>query len=141
MVKGSNWFEIDTVEDVISPALVVYPDRIEANIKMMIQIAGGTDSLRPHIKTHKIAEIINLQLKHGITKFKCATIAEAELLAKCDAPDILLAMQPVGINIHRFFELIVQYPNSSFSTIVDNEEIMLTMDTLASEKNCRFRYG
>ena len=58
MVKGSNWFEIDTVEDVISPALVVYPDRIEANIKMMIQIAGGTDSLRPHIKTHKIAEII-----------------------------------------------------------------------------------
>ena len=134
MVKGSNWFEIDTVEDVISPALVVYPDRIEANIKMMIQIAGGTDSLRPHIKTHKIAEIINLQLKHGITKFKCATIAEAELLAKCDAPDILLAIQPVGINIHRFFELIVQYPNSSFSTIVDNEEIMLKMDSLASEK-------
>ena len=134
MVKGSNWFEIDTVKDVISPALVVYPDRIEANIKMMIQIAGGTDSLRPHIKTHKIAEIINLQLKHGITKFKCATIAEAELLAKCDAPDILLAMQPVGINIHRFFELIVQYPNSSFSTIVDNDEIMLKMDTIASEK-------
>jgi len=134
MVKGSNWFEIDTVKDVISPALVVYPDRIEANIKMMIQIAGGTDSLRPHIKTHKIAEIINLQLKHGITKFKCATIAEAELLAKCDAPDILLAIQPVGINIHRFFELIVQYPNSSFSTIVDNEEIMLKMDSLASEK-------
>lgn len=134
MVKGSNWFDIDTVEGVISPALVVYPDRIEANIKMMIQIAGGTDSLRPHIKTHKIAEIINLQLKHGITKFKCATIAEAELLAKCDAPDILLAMQPVGINIHRFFELIVQYPNSSFSTIVDNEEIMLKMDTIASEK-------
>ena len=137
MVKGSNWFEIDTVKDVISPALVVYPDRIEANIKMMIQIAGGTDSLRPHIKTHKIAEIINLQLKHGITKFKCATIAEAELLAKCDAPDILLAMQPVGINIHRFFELIVQYPNSSFSTIVDNDEIMLKMDTIASEKKLK----
>ena len=134
MAKGSNWYEINTVEDVISPALVVYPDRIEANIKMMIQIAGGTDSLRPHIKTHKIAEIINLQLKHGITKFKCATIAEAELLAKCDAPDILLAMQPVGINIQRFFELIVQYPNSSFSTIIDNEEIMLKMDSLASEK-------
>mgnify|MGYP001007671249 CR=1 FL=1 len=134
MVKGSNWYEINRVEDVISPALVVYPDRIEANIKMMIQIAGGTDSLRPHIKTHKIAEIINLQLKHGINKFKCATIAEATLLAKCDAPDILLAMQPVGINIHRFFELMVQYPNSSFSTIVDNEEIILKMNSLASEK-------
>ena len=134
MAKDSNWYEIDTVEDIISPALVVYPDRIEANIKMMIQIAGGTESLRPHIKTHKIVEIINLQLKHGITKFKCATIAEAELLAKCDAPDILLAMQPIGINIHRFFELVGQYPNSSFSTIVDNEEIILKMDTLASEK-------
>ena len=43
-------------------------------------------------------------------------------------------MQPVGINIHRFFELMVQYPNSSFSTIVDNEEIILKMNTLASEK-------
>ena len=69
-MKDQKWYEINDVENIISPSLVVYPDRIEENIKKMIQIAGGTDSLRPHIKTHKIAEIIELQLKHGISKFK-----------------------------------------------------------------------
>ena len=102
MLKDKNWYQINNVEDIISPSLVVFPKRIEANIKLMIQIAGGTDSLRPHIKTHKIAEIINMQLNHGITKFKCATIAEAELLAKCGAQDILLAMQPTGIVGHKY---------------------------------------
>jgi D-serine deaminase-like pyridoxal phosphate-dependent protein len=131
MMNDTNWYEIKNVRDVISPSLLVYPERIEANIKMMIQIAGGTDALRPHIKTHKIAEIINLQLKYGITKFKCATIAEAELLAKCGAQDILLAMQPVGVHIDRFFELIAQYPNAEFSTIVDNEEIIKKIDAIA----------
>jgi D-serine deaminase-like pyridoxal phosphate-dependent protein len=134
MLNDQNWYEINSVENIISPSLVVYPDRIEANVKLMIQIAGGTDSLRPHIKTHKIAEIINLQLKYGITKFKCATIAEAELLAKCGAQDILLAMQPIGVNIGRFVDLLVKYPNASLSTIVDNEESIIKINAAAIKK-------
>ena len=54
MMNNHNWYEINNVEGVISPSLVVYPKRIEANIKLMIQIAGGTDSLRPHIKHIKL---------------------------------------------------------------------------------------
>ncbi len=134
-MEEQKWFEIDEVEGIITPSLVVYPNRIEENIKMMIQIAGGTDSLRPHIKTYKIAEIIDMQLAHGITKFKCATIAEAELLATCGAPDILLAMQPVGVHIARFFELIAQYPNSKFSAIVDCESVIQEIASVAATKN------
>lgn len=77
--------------------------------------------LRPHIKTHKTAEIIQMQLDLGIRKFKCATIAEAELLGNCGAGDILLAMQPVGPNIDRFLDLMEVFPHAGFSTIVDNE--------------------
>ena len=58
----NDWYRINNVEDILSPSLVVFPERIEANIKLMIKIAGGTDILRPHIKTHKIAEIINCLL-------------------------------------------------------------------------------
>jgi D-serine deaminase-like pyridoxal phosphate-dependent protein len=116
-----KWYEIENPEDVVSPSLLVYPDRIEKNIELMISMIGDASRLRPHIKTHKTAEIIEMQMRHGITKFKCATIAEAELLAKCGAPDILLALQPVGANLKRFFKLITTYPNSIFSTIVDNE--------------------
>ncbi|MGB7393372.1 MAG: alanine racemase, partial [Pricia sp.] len=42
----------------------------------------------------------------------------------CKAPDILLAMQPVGVNMQRFFALMEKYPDSLFSALVDN------MDTL-----------
>jgi len=129
-----KWFEINNAEDIISPSLVVYPDRIERNIKLMIQIAEGVDSLRPHIKTHKIAEILEMQLKHGIYKFKCATISEAALLAKCGAKDILIAIQPVGKNVDRFFDLIEKYPDALFSTIVDNETLITKINDTAAEK-------
>lgn len=125
------WYEVNNAQDIISPALLVFPERIEKNIQKMISISGGKEYLRPHIKTHKSAEIIQLQLDYGINKFKCATIAEAELLATCKAKDILLAMQPVGIHINRFFELIKQYPASQFSTIVDNYKTINEISKIA----------
>ena len=129
-----DWYRINNVEDIPSPSLVVFPRRIEENIKLMIKIAGGTEKLRPHIKTHKIAEIIKMQLDQGITKFKCATLSEAELLAKCNAKDILLAMQLTGSNINRFIELMQEYPTLSFSTIIDNEQSVIKFNSAASEK-------
>jgi D-serine deaminase-like pyridoxal phosphate-dependent protein len=130
----NKWYEINKPQGVISPALLVYTERIKKNIEMMIEIAVGTAFLRPHIKTHKIAEIIQLQLDYGITKFKCATITEAELLAKYGAIDILLAMQPVRMSVIRFFELIQQYPDAKFSTIVDNSYSINEISELAFTK-------
>ena len=52
------------------------------HVRDMIAVAGGVDRLRPHVKTHKLPEVIRRQLVLGIRKFKCATIAEAEMLAE-----------------------------------------------------------
>ena len=134
-MKGQKWYKLLNTQNIITPCLLVYPDRIEKNIQLMINIAGGTEYLRPHIKTHKIAEIIQLQLNYGINKLKCATIAEAELLAQCGVKDILLAMQPVGTNVGRFFELIEQYPSSKFSTITDNYRTIHEISNVAKSKN------
>lgn len=130
-----KWYEINDTTKVISPSLLVYPDRIKKNIQLMLKIAGGTEFLRPHIKTHKMAEIIQMQMKLGIYKFKCATIAEAELLADCGVKDILLAMQPVGPNISRFFSLMETYPNSKFSSLVDNANTLDAFIVTAKSKN------
>src|SRR3982751_4513709 len=97
----TDWYRVSNVDDVASPALLVYPDRVEENIRRMIRIAGGVERLRPHMKTNKLPEVIRMQMDQGITKFKCATIAEAEMVAGCGAPDVLLAYQPVGPNIAR----------------------------------------
>ncbi len=133
-MENPSWYELADTEDVISPSLLVYPDRILHNIRTMVEMAGGAEQLRPHIKTHKTAEIVEMQLGQGIQKFKCATIAEAELLAMCNAPDILLAMQPVGANIKRFFDLMDAYPESKFAALVDTLDILNALSEMAESQ-------
>ena len=105
-MKDHHWYELAETNTVSSPALLVYPKRIQYNAELMLQMAEDPDRLRPHIKTHKMAEIIQIQLQLGIRKFKCATLAEAELLARSGAPDVLLAMQPVSVHLKNFIDLI-----------------------------------
>jgi D-serine deaminase-like pyridoxal phosphate-dependent protein len=133
--SDNNWYRINNSDEVTSPSLLVYPDRIENNIRKMIEVAGSVDRLRPHIKTHKIAEIVKLQMNYGISKFKCATISEAEMVARCGASDILLAMQPVGPNIERFFKLKNEFGNQKISCITDNEEIIIQLSDMARKAN------
>jgi D-serine deaminase-like pyridoxal phosphate-dependent protein len=115
-----NWFEIKNINELDSPALVVFPDRVKHNIQLAIDMIGDVNHLRPHIKTNKSKEVSQLMLNAGITKFKCATIAEAEMLAQCKAVDVLLAYQPLGPKLNRFISLIKKYPATKFSCLTDN---------------------
>jgi len=117
------WYGVSNIQEIDSPALLLYRSRLEENIRRMIALAGGTERLRPHVKTHKMAEITRLQMDSGITQFKCATIAEAEMLAQCGAQDVLLAYQPVGPKIARFIALMRHFPGTTFSTIIDDEKV------------------
>jgi len=118
-----NWYFADKAEEIPTPALLVYPQRIEENIGKMIKIAGSPQKLRPHVKTHKMSEVVKLQIARNITRFKCSTIAEADMTAAAGGSDILLALQPVGIQIDRYFELLKKYPGTRFSAIVDTPSI------------------
>jgi len=109
-----NWYHIANVKELDSPALVVYPDRIKANIALLKTMINDVGRLRPHVKTYKNREVTMMLLAAGIRKFKCATIAEAELLANCKSPDVLLAYQPIGPKLLRFMQLINAYPQTSF---------------------------
>lgn len=104
-----------------SPCLIVDAAVVKHNIDEMIRMVGDIHRLRPHIKTHKTAEGIQAMMKAGIQKFKCATIAEAELLALNGVKDILLAYQPVGPKVERLYQLNATYPGIQFGCLVDNE--------------------
>jgi D-serine deaminase-like pyridoxal phosphate-dependent protein len=117
---SESWYEIKNVNELDSPALVVFPERVKHNIQLAIDMIGDVDRLRPHIKTNKSPDVARLMLNAGITKFKCATIAEAEMLAQCNAPDVLLAYQPLGPKLNRFVSLIKKYPATKFSCLTDN---------------------
>jgi D-serine deaminase-like pyridoxal phosphate-dependent protein len=117
---SESWFEIKNVNELDSPALVVFPARVNHNIHLAIDMIGDVSHLRPHIKTNKSPDVAKLMLNASITKFKCATIAEAEMLAQCNAPDVLLAYQPLGPKLNRFVSLIKKYPATKFSCLTDN---------------------
>jgi D-serine deaminase-like pyridoxal phosphate-dependent protein len=112
--------------------LLIYPDRVRENIRSMIRIAGNADHLRPHLKTHKLAELVRLQIELGINKFKCATIAEAEMAASAGARDVLIAYQMVGPNQGRLLELSRKYPGTLFSCVTDNADIVTALARLFS---------
>jgi D-serine deaminase-like pyridoxal phosphate-dependent protein len=122
------WYAVENVNEIESPSLLVYPDRIRENLRRMIALAGDIDRLRPHVKTHKMPEIIRMQLAAGIRRFKVATIAEAEMVADCGAPDVLLAYQPVGPNPRRLARLMATRPETRFSTIVDDPDTARALD-------------
>jgi D-threonine aldolase len=128
-----NWYTINNIDQIDSPALVVYPARVKENIALALAMVDGDAlRLRPHVKTHKSPEATRLLLEAGIEQFKCATIAEAEMLAICGAPDVLLAYQPVGPKLGRFIALIKKYPGTRFSCLIDNESAAAAMDNACS---------
>ncbi len=128
----SPWFTVENIAEIPSPSLLVYPGRVEENVRRMIAATGDVGRLRPHMKTHKMPAVIRLQLTQGITRFKCATPAEAEMTASCGASDILLAYQPVGPNAVRMLQLARQYPDTKFSTIADDESAIRRLSEIFS---------
>jgi D-serine deaminase-like pyridoxal phosphate-dependent protein len=115
-----EWYRINNINDIDSPALVIYPGRVKKNIALVKSMIGDVNRLRPHVKTNKAKEAVLLMMEAGINKFKCATIAEAEMLGKAGAADVLLAYQPVGPKIKRFLSLIKAYPSTKYSCLIDN---------------------
>jgi D-threonine aldolase len=104
----------------ITPALLLFREILEQNIDEMIRIAVNAARLRPHCKTHKMVEVTRIELAKGITKHKCATFAEAEMLAKAGVQDICLAYNIVGPNIARAVKFVRRFPDVAFSVTADH---------------------
>ncbi|HTU17877.1 MAG TPA: D-TA family PLP-dependent enzyme [Gemmataceae bacterium] len=113
-------YAIRDTSSIYTPALLFYKDLIRSNIARAAELAGDPDRLRPHVKTHKTREIVRMEMEAGIRKHKCATIAEAEMVASCGAPDVLIAYPLVGPNCTRLARLIRAYPKCRFSVLVDH---------------------
>jgi D-serine deaminase-like pyridoxal phosphate-dependent protein len=116
----SNPYAIEDTSSVYSPGLIFFADLIRRNLARAIELAGGPQRLRPHVKTHKTREIVQLELQAGVSKHKVATLAEAEMVASCGPSDVLIAYPIVGPNCQRLARLIRAYPRTSFSVVADH---------------------
>lgn len=121
-MSNTPWYAVQNVAELPSPAILVYPDRVERNIDRMIARAGDVRRLRPHVKTHKTAEVTKLMLAKGITKVKAATLVEAEMCAAAGMPEILLSFPQVGPNVARLVKLSQAFPQAKIATLSDDEQ-------------------
>jgi D-serine deaminase-like pyridoxal phosphate-dependent protein len=113
--------------------LVLFRELLDANIDQMIAIAKDPARLRPHCKTHKMADVIRIELSKGIKKHKCATLAEAEMLAEAGVTDIFLAYNLVGPNLPRAVAFLKKYPNANLAVTADHEGPVAALGALLNE--------
>lgn len=130
--RGYSSAEIDTLEksgkglngltkaDLVTPALVLDLDLLDANIaKMAAHAKAAKINLRPHGKTHKCPQIAERQIKAGAIGLCVATIREAEAMSAAGIKNLLITAELVGKpKIERLIKLTKRAPETM--SVVDS---------------------
>ncbi|MGS2763296.1 D-TA family PLP-dependent enzyme [Sinomicrobium sp. M5D2P9] len=129
-----DWYSISNIEETDSPAVVLYEENLDHNLREMLHMVGGdVRRLRPHLKTNKMPQVVKRMIRLGIKNFKSSTIAEAEMAAREGAESVLIAHQLVGPKTDRFFMLADRFPETRFYTIIDNLQTLEIWNTKAKK--------
>jgi D-serine deaminase-like pyridoxal phosphate-dependent protein len=116
-------YRVPSIEDVLTPALVLYPEIIAANaVRTLQMLDGDADRWRVHIKTAKLGFTLRMLVERGIANFKCATTLELLVACQCGATDVLVAYPLMGANARRVREIAEQFPKVHISVLAENEE-------------------
>jgi D-serine deaminase-like pyridoxal phosphate-dependent protein len=116
-------YAVSGLEDILTPALVIYPEIVAANLERTLHLLGGNaDRWRPHIKTAKLGYTVRCLLDRGIRNFKCATTLELLVACQHGAADILLAYPTMGANARRVREIAEQFQDVRISVLIESEE-------------------
>jgi D-serine deaminase-like pyridoxal phosphate-dependent protein len=114
-------YRIADIEHILTPALTIFRDVVDANIAATIKNVGGDPGrLRPHIKTAKLLSVVRRYVESGIAQCKCATTLELAVACEAGMHDVLVAYPMVGANAERVKELSVRHPSVAVSVLVDH---------------------
>jgi D-serine deaminase-like pyridoxal phosphate-dependent protein len=121
LFSADDAYRFPEATQLLTPALLIYPERVEANIEAMIRVLDGqVDRWRPHIKTSKLEFVMRRLVEHGVTHFKCATTLELLTACRAGAKDLLVAYPVMGANARRVREIIEEHAEIHFSVLVEN---------------------
>src|ERR1700685_2166484 len=116
-------YAMEDVDRILTPALLIYPELVDANIRATLHMAGDDPNRwRPHIKTAKLAATVRRILAHGVSNLKCSTTLELLTACECRASDVLLAFAVVGANARRTLEIAGQFPETRVSVLIESPE-------------------
>src|SRR5258707_13286945 len=116
-------YRVSAVEEVLTPALVLYPEIFALNVAGTLELWGGRrNRWRVHIKTAKLGYPLRILIERGVRNFKCATTLELLVACRTGAGDVLFAHPAVGANARRVREIADQFPKVRISVLAENEE-------------------
>jgi D-serine deaminase-like pyridoxal phosphate-dependent protein len=125
MIDEFPWnsrYAVDQTENILTPALVIYPELVDHNIRQTLQLLeGNPDRWRIHVKTAKLQSTMERLVSHGVVNFKAATTLELLTACASGAKDVLVAYPVMGANARRLLEISEQYDDVQVSVLIENE--------------------
>ena len=104
-----------------TPAMLLFQDILDHNIKSVCELVGGGENLIAHVKTHKSEAVARKQLEQGIAGFKCATLKELEMVLEAGAERAILTYpQCQEIKVERLCDLTASYPDAWIAAIISS---------------------
>lgn len=123
MIPPLHIYQLEDVESILTPALLIYPEIVDANISATLRMVGNdANRWRPHIKTAKIPAVVRQMIDRGVRNFKCSTTLELFTACQVGASDVLLAFAVMGANAHRVVEIAEQFPAAQVSVLIESLE-------------------
>ena len=95
------------VDELDTPVAVVDLDCLEVNVaRLQAYLSEHGIANRPHIKTHKIPAIAQMQIDAGAIGITCQKIGEAEVMAQAGIHDIFIPYNIIGAaKLNRLMQL------------------------------------
>ncbi len=119
----------ELIEQVLTPALVIFPRNVRRNVRSMIEAVGGdANRWRPHLKTTKSPVIWHDLIDAGSRQFKCATTREASCMLtllderSVEGGDLLIAYPLLGPALQKAGRLADAHPNTRVSVLCEDAE-------------------
>ncbi len=117
----SDGYQVANPDELPTPAMLVFRDHVQHNIRSVCEVANGGQNLFTHVKTHKSGAVARMQIEMGIDQFKCATLAELEMVLKAGARRAILAYPLTQqCKIERLLELAASYADRWIAAIASS---------------------
>ena len=125
------------ITNLMTPAFLVDLPKLKANIQnMQARARRHGVGLRPHVKTHKTAEIARMQTLQEASGITVSTLAEARFYQKSGFDDITYAFPITLSKLAEAAELTAL--TKHFHILVDQLETLTTVEAYGRENGLRF---
>jgi D-serine deaminase-like pyridoxal phosphate-dependent protein len=122
-LQWSEHYRVSDVGDILTPALLIYPEMVASNIEHTLSLLDGDATRwRAHVKTAKLGYSMRTLVERGVRNFKCATTLELRVACESGAADVLLAYPAIAANARRTWDIAEEFPNVRISVLAENEE-------------------